>query len=166
MASIPDTGCALVSGCEHVKQVLDVDILLQNPSRLFELGLVRIKINRQPVKVVVPGCAEEWGSWRIFGADVFSNWRQHRDKAVVPMCQGKNTEFVKDRLSVRDGKKNQVEVFLMDALGEEGDDLKKAPCTGAKALECWGSKREVYGCAEARVVICLKHLCSLGVPLL
>ena len=46
------------------------------------------------------------------------------------MCQRKNTEFVKDVLSVRGRGKQPVEVFLVDPLWEECNDFEELAGTG------------------------------------
>ena len=82
------------------------------------------------------------------------------------MHQRKNTEFVKNVLPVGDGGEKPVEVFLLNALGEESDDSKEVTCVGAEALECRGSEREFDGCGQTLAVVCLKNLRPLRLPLL
>jgi hypothetical protein len=103
VAGIPDVVQARVNRCEDVKQVLDIDILRRDPSRFFEAGLARIKINRQPAEVTIFGRVEEWKRHWVFGAKMVSEWRQHRDESVASIRQGKNAELVKDVSSVGNG---------------------------------------------------------------
>ena len=100
------------------------------------------------------------------GTKVVSDWRQHRDEAVAPICQRKNTEPVEGVLSVGYGGKKPVEVFLVDALGEEGDHSKEVTRNRVEATECRGGQREFQGFCKALIVVCLKHLRPLCVPLL
>jgi hypothetical protein len=47
------------------------------------------------------------------------------------MRQRKDAEFVEDILSVGDGRKQPIEVVLVDALWEEGNDLEEFSGTGS-----------------------------------
>jgi hypothetical protein len=69
-----------------------------------------------------------------------SDRRQHCEKAVVPVCQRKETELVKDVLLLGDCGKKPVEVLLVDALGKESDNFKEVAYIGSKCEECRGSK--------------------------
>src|ERR1700753_2013876 len=94
-----------------------------------------------------------------------SNRCQHRDEAVDPMCQRKNTELIEDVLSVGDRGKQPVEVLLVDTLREKRDDSQKFPGIGAEFLECRGGKGEFYGRCEALIAVRPKYLRPVCVPL-
>ena len=61
LTGIPDIARVGINSCKDIEQMLDIHILRNDPSRLFEVRLVEIKINRQPIKVMLLGCREEWG---------------------------------------------------------------------------------------------------------
>src|ERR1700753_826903 len=111
-------------------------------------------------------CTEEWGRFRILGVEIVSNWCQHRNEAIVPIRQRENAELVEHVLSVRDRGEKPVQIFLVYALREEGDDSEEVTSVGAEVAEHRGSEREFEGCCQALVVIGLKNLRSLSVPLL
>ena len=52
------------------------------------------------------------------------------------MCQRKDTEFIKHGSSVGDGREQPVEVVLVDALREEGDDAEEVAGIGAEFAKC------------------------------
>ena len=56
---MPDGVQVRIDRCEDIEQVLDIYIPRYDPSCLSEVGLVRIKINRQSDEVTVLDCAEE-----------------------------------------------------------------------------------------------------------
>ena len=95
-----------------------------------------------------------------------SDWRQHCDETAAPIRQRKNTEFVEDVHYVGNRGEEPVEVFHVDALGEEGDDCKEVMRVGAEAAEGGGSKREFDGRRKAFVVFRLKDPRPLDIPLL
>ena len=66
---------------------------------------------------------------------IISEWRQHRDESPAPIRQRKNAELVEDVGSVEDGREQPVEIVLIDALREEGDDFEERSCIGPKFLE-------------------------------
>ena len=80
------------------------------------------------------------------------------------MCQGEDAEFVKHIWNVGDGRKQPVEVVLVDTLGEEGNDSKKASGVRAKVLERRGGKRKFDRGGEAPGVPCVKHPRSPSIP--
>ena len=51
------------------------------------------------------------------------------------MCQGKGAKLVKDVDSVRDCRKQPIEVFFIDILREGRDDAQKLPGIRTKSLE-------------------------------
>ena len=107
---------------------------------------------------MIPGCAEEAGRLRVWGAKVVSDGCQHCDETVAPMRQRKHTEFVKGVLSVGNGGEKPVEILLVDALGEKSNDSEEVSCIGTEAEECWGIKREFDGRGQALVEVGLEHL--------
>ena len=90
---------------------------------------------------MVLGCAKEGGRFRVSGAKIVSDWRQHSNEVVASVRQRKNGELVKDVLSPGDGGEKPVEVVLVDALREKGDHSEKVPGVGAEFAECGGSER-------------------------
>jgi hypothetical protein len=66
--------------------------------------------------------------------------RQHCDKSVASVRQGKNAEFVEDERSIGDSRKQPAEVFLINTLREEGDNSEKPSGIRAKLLEHWGGE--------------------------
>ena len=63
----------------------------------------------------------------ILRRKVIAKWGEHLDKAFASIRQGKNAKFVKYVFSVWNGRKEPVEVLLVDALRKEGDDSEKLP---------------------------------------
>jgi hypothetical protein len=61
----------------------------------------------------------------MLGSKILSDWCQHGDETVAPICQRKDAECVEDVLSVGDGRKQPIEVVLVDALWEEGNNLEE-----------------------------------------
>ena len=88
---IPDTDRSCVNGREDIGEVLDIHILKTDPLGLFKTGLARIDINRQSVEVTILGHTEQRRQCRIFWVKVVSDWPQHRDISIAPMCQRKDT---------------------------------------------------------------------------
>ena len=81
------------------------------------------------------------------------------------ICEGESAEVVEDVCSVRDGGEQPFEVFLIDALREEGDDTEKPSGVGSKFLEHGRSKRKLDGGSEAPVVLDPKHIYPSSLPL-
>ena len=77
------------------------------------------------------------------------------------MGEGKSAEFVHNGLSIGGGRKQPVEVVLVDALREESDDFEELAGVRAEPAECRGSEREFYGCSQTLVVIRSKDLCTM-----
>ena len=125
IASFPHVVPVFGDRCEYVKQVFDVHVFHHDPPRFFEPGDVRVNIDHQPADVMVPDCAKERGRSWISRTKVVSDWRQHRNEAVAPISQRKNAEFIEDLLSVGDGWKKPVKIFLIDALREESNDSEE-----------------------------------------
>ena len=115
---------------------------------------------------MIPGCTEEGGGFRVSGVEVVSNWCQHCDEVTAPVRQRKNTELVKDVLSVRDGGEEPVKVFLVYPLREERDHPKEVTGVRTEFAECGGSERQFDGCRQAFLVVRSKHLRPVYVPLL
>jgi hypothetical protein len=95
---------------------------------------------------------------------VVSDRCQHSDEAVASIVERKDAECVEGSQPGGGGGKKPVEVFLVDALGEEGDDPEEVTRIGVEATECWGGKGKFNSCSKTLVVMCLKYLRSFGVP--
>ena len=118
----------------------NVRILRGDPFRLSPAELSRINIDRQSVKVTIFGCAKERRQHWIFRAEIVSEWRQHPDESVDPICQRKNAEFVEDPFSVRDAGKQPENVTLINTLREKSNDLEDVMSVGAEFLEHRGGQ--------------------------
>ena len=103
---------------------------------------------------------EEGRRHGIHRVKMISECCQHCDKSISSKCQRKDVEFVKDVCSIRDGRKQPVEVVLINTLREEGNDLKKPLGIRAKFLEHWGGKQEFNCGGKALVMLCLQYTCS------
>ena len=75
-----------------------------------------------------------------------------------------DAEPVEDACSIGDGREQPLEVVLVDALWEEGNDSKKRSGTGAKFLEHGGGEGKLDRCGEALVMQCLQHAHSMFLP--
>ena len=93
--------------------------------------------------------------------EIVSDRCQHCDEAVASICQRKSTELVEDVLYVGDGGKKTLEVSLVDALREKGNNSEEVTGARAKFAECGGSEREFDGCCLIR----LKNPFAVFVPL-
>ena len=60
---------------------------------------------------------------------------QHCDKPIASVRQGEHAEVIEDVRPVRDGGEQPIEVLLIDALGEEGNDFEQPSGIRAKFLE-------------------------------
>ena len=87
-----------------------------------------------------------------------SDRRQHGSKVVASGRQRQEREFVEYDLPVGDGGKQPVEVVLVDALREEGDNSEEVTGVGAEVAERRRSEREFDGGCQALVVVCLQYL--------
>ena len=89
---------------------------------------------------------------------------EHRDESVVPICQREDAEPVEGACSIGDGGKQLLEVVLVDALWEEGNNSKKRSGIGAKFLEHREGEGKLDRCGEALVTRCLQHARSTFLP--
>ena len=71
----------------------------------------------------------------ILGRKVVSEWREHRNESVAPICQGNDAELVEDVSSVRDSGEQPIKIVFINALREECDDSEKRRAIRAKVLE-------------------------------
>lgn len=97
---------------------------------------------------------------------MISEWCQHHDETIAAVSQGKDAELVEDGRDGGDGRKQPVEVILLDSLREEGDNSEELSCVTTKPLEHGGRERELNRISKALVVLCLKHARLASLPLL
>ena len=100
----------------------------------------------------------------MFGAKVVPKWRQHCHKSVASVRQRENAEGVEDLCSVGDGGEQPVQVVLVGALREEGDDAEKPSGIRAEFLEHRRSERKFDCGGKAPGVLCVKYFRSLSLP--
>ena len=71
---------------------------------------------------------------------MISEWDQHRDVSIAPVCQRKDAKPVEYGGSVGDGRKQPVEVVFINALWEESNDFEESSSIRAKCFEHGGGQ--------------------------
>ena len=80
------------------------------------------------------------------------------------MCQGEDAERVERARSVGNGREQPVDVFFVDALWEEGDNLEKPAGVRAEFSERWGGEGKLNRGDEAPRVLRVGYTYSLSIP--
>ena len=123
-----------------------------------------MKTGRQPGEITFLGCTEEWRGRRVLGAEIVSEWYQHRDKPIASVGQGEDAKCIEHVWPIRDHWKQPTNVLFVDPLGKEGSDSKKPSGVRAKFLEHRRGERKFDRGGEAPGVLCVKHYRSLLFP--
>ena len=95
---------------------------------------------------------------------IVSEWCQHHDEAIASIGQRKNAEFVESVPSVGDAGEQPLEIVLVDALREEGDDSEEVAGVGAEFLKRRRGKRQLDRGGEALVMLRAKQTRSPHLP--
>ena len=82
---------------------------------------------------------------------------KHLDKSFAPIRQRKNAKGIEDFPSIGYSREEPVQVLLIDALGEEGDNCEKFPGVRAKLFEHRRPQRQFDRFQKRLLVLCIRR---------